>query len=137
MKHTKRIVLITLLAFTGTAFAFAGEQNGVVLQKNLTTDKKGNRNIQVFLDTTGNGITDTVLTYQLSVKQKDSSACLAELDTLIKQGSQLTFNDTNIQRPTGYFAMVVWHDLLSVDGTLMAQKYPNPYWFPAAFGIPQ
>jgi hypothetical protein len=114
--------------------AFAGEQNGIVLMKDVTVNKKGSRNVRVYLDTTGNGITDTVLNYQLSIKQKDSSACLAELDSLIQQGSRLIFNDSNITRPAGYFAMVVWHDLLSVDGVPMAQKYPNPYWFPAAFG---
>jgi hypothetical protein len=131
------MILAGLIALVGVVSVFAGEQSGNVLMKNVTTDKKGNRNIQVYLDTTGKGITDTVLTYQLSVKQKDSSACLAELDGLIKQGSRLTFSDANISRPAGYFAMVVWHDLLSVDGVSMAQKYPNPYWFPAAFGVSQ
>jgi hypothetical protein len=131
------MVLAGLIALAGLVSAFAGEQSGSVLMKDATVDKKGNRNIRVYLDTTGNGVTDTVLTYQLSVKQKDSSACLAELDSLIKTGSRLAFNDGNITRPAGYFAMVVWHDLLSVDGVSMAQKYPNPYWFPAAFGIAQ
>jgi hypothetical protein len=131
------MVLIALIALAGAASAFAGEQSGNVLQKDITTDKKGNRHIQVYLDTTGNGITDTVLSYQLSVKEKDSAACLAELDGLIKTGSRLSFSDVNISRPAGYFPMVVWHDLLSVDGVLMAQKYPNPYWFPAAFGMSQ
>jgi hypothetical protein len=129
------MVLAGLIALLGAVSVFAGEQSGSVLMKNMTTDKKGNRNIQVYLDTTGKGVTDTVLTYQLSVKQKDSSACIAELDSLIKQGSRLTFSDAHLSRPAGYFAVVVWHDLLSVDGVLMAQKYPNPYWFPAAFGL--
>jgi hypothetical protein len=135
--YKKRMALFSLIAFVGIVSIFAGEQSGVVLIKDATVDRKGNRNIRVYLDTTGNGIADTVLNYRLSVKQKDSSTCLAELDALIRQGSRIAFSDENITRPTGYFPMVTWHELLSVDGLLMAQKYPNPYWFPAAFGMPR
>jgi hypothetical protein len=115
--------------------AFAGEKTGTVLLKNAIVDKKGNTEVRVYLDTTGDGVTDTVLTYEKSIKQKEESACLEELDTLIKVGSRVAFDDARIRRPSGYFPLVIWHDLLKVDDISMAQRYPNPYWFPFAFGL--
>jgi hypothetical protein len=88
MKHTKRFLMVALIGLVSALTVFAGEKDGSVLIKNATVDKKGNTEIRVYLDTTGNGVTDTVLSFQKPVKQKEDSACLAELDSLIKVGSR-------------------------------------------------
>jgi hypothetical protein len=135
MKHTKQLLMVALIGLVSAVTIFAGEKSGSVLIKNTTVDKKGNTEIRVYLDTTGNGVTDTVMSFQKSVKPKEDSACLAELDSLIKVGSRITFDDRYIRRPSGYFEMIIWHDLLKVDDVSMAQRFPNPYWFPSALGF--
>jgi hypothetical protein len=126
--------MVALIGLVSALTVFAAEKSGSVLMKNALTDKKGKTEVWVYLDTTGNGVTDTVLNFEKPVKQKEDSACLAELDSLIKVGSRITFDDRFIRRPSGYFEMIIWHDLLKVDDVSMAQRFPNPYWFPSAFG---
>jgi hypothetical protein len=49
-------------------------------------------------------------------------------------GSRITFDGRYVERPAGYFEMITWHDLIMIDDVSMAQRFPNPYWFPSAFG---
>jgi hypothetical protein len=127
--------MTALIALISAVTAFAAEKSGSVLIKNATVDKKGNTEVRVYLDTTGNGVTDTELNFQKSVKPKEDSACIAELDSLIKVGSRITFDDRFIRHPSRYFETIIWPDLIMIDDISMAQRFPNPDWFPSAFGI--
>jgi hypothetical protein len=127
--------MVALIGLFSALAVFAAEKSGSVVMKNARSDKKGKTEVWVYIDTTGDGVSDTVLNFHKSVKPKEDSACLAELDSIIKVGSRITFDDRFIRRPSGYFEMIIWHDLIKVDDVSMKQRFPNPYWFPSAFGI--
>jgi hypothetical protein len=139
MKHTKRLLMVALIGLVSAVTVFAGEKSGSVLIKDALTDKKGKTEVWVYLDSTGDGVTDTTLNFEIPVKLKEDSICLAELNGLIKLGSHVTFDDRYVQRPfiprPGLFDKISWHDLIKVDDVSMAQRFPNPYWFPSALGI--
>jgi hypothetical protein len=133
MKTINKIALIFFaLLFVSIGVVFAGEKNGVVTTRTTTVDNKGNTDIRIYLDTTGNGVADTVLGYQKEIKQKEDTAVIEDLDALIRDGSHLVFDDTNATRPDG-FVRIIWHDLITVDSISLAQRFPNPYWFPFAY----
>ncbi|GHT55264.1 hypothetical protein FACS1894109_01490 [Spirochaetia bacterium] len=127
----KKLSVVLMILIMTAAASFAAEKSGVVLLKTATLDKKGNTEIRVYLDTTGNGVTDTVLGFEKKVKQSETTPVLQELDTLIKEGSRITFDDANAKKPD--FTRIIWHDLIAIDSVSMAQRFPNMYWFPAAF----
>jgi hypothetical protein len=131
-KINKTLPILLAFLFISAGMVFAVEKTGVVTTKTTTQDKKGNTEIRVYLDTMGNGIADTVLGYQIEIKRKDDTAALEGLDALIIKGARITFDDTNATRPDGY-VRIIWHDLITVDGTLLARQFQNPYWFPFSF----
>jgi len=116
------------LFFMGIGMAFAGEVSGTVIMKTSTVDRRGRTDVKVYLDTSNNGMADTMLSFQIE-DGKEQSVVLEGLDDLIQNGSRITFDDTNIQSPAGFYKLIIWHDLITVDGRLLIQLYPNPYWF--------
>ncbi|GHV45596.1 hypothetical protein AGMMS49546_31770 [Spirochaetia bacterium] len=137
MKRLNKIGLIlTIFLFMGVGAAFAGEKTGTVTMKTSSVDKKGRMDIKIYLDTSGNGITDTMLSFKIE-DGKEHTVVLEGLEDLIQEGSRITFDDTNMQSPTGFYKLIIWHDLISIDGRLLIQLYPNPYWFPFAFAKSQ
>ena len=138
MKKLNKIGLIMLvLLFMGLTMAFAVERTGTVIMKTTTIDKKGRTDVKVYLDTSGNGMTDTMLSFQIQDGKKDQTVALEGLNGLLQEGSRIIFNDTNMQSPTGFYRTIIWHDLISVNGRLLIQLYPNPNWFPASFAASQ
>ncbi|GHU24321.1 hypothetical protein FACS1894172_15840 [Spirochaetia bacterium] len=137
MKRLNKIGLIlTVFLLMGISVAFAGEKTGTVTMKTSSVDKKGRTDIKVYLDTTGNGMTDTMLSFQI-VDGKEHTVALEGLEDLIQEGSRITFDDTNMQSPTGFYKLIIWHDLITIDGKSLIQLYPNPYWFPFSFAKSQ
>jgi hypothetical protein len=133
MERKNKIGLIfSVFLFLGVGMAFAGEKTGTVMMKTSSVDKKGRTDVKVYLDTSGNGLTDTMLGFQIQ-DGKEQTAALEGLEELIQEGSRIIFDDTNIQSPAGFYKMIIWHDLISVDGQMLIKLYPNPYWFPFAF----
>jgi len=100
--------------------------------KTSTVDKKGRTDVKVYLDTSNNGMADTMLSFQIQ-DGKEQTVVLEGLDEIIQEGSHIIFDNTNIQSPIGFYKLIIWHDLISIDGRLLIQQYPNPYWFPFAF----
>ncbi|GHV93407.1 hypothetical protein AGMMS50268_39100 [Spirochaetia bacterium] len=137
MKRLNKIGLIlTIFLFMSVSAALAGEKTGTVTMKTSSVDKKGRMDIKIYLDTSGNGITDTMLSFKIE-DGKEHTVALEGLEDLIQEGSRITFDDTNMQSPTGFYKLIIWHDLISIDGRLLIQLYPNPYWFPFAFAKSQ
>jgi hypothetical protein len=133
MKRLNKIGLFfTVFLFMGVGMAFAGEKTGTVIMKTSSVDKKGRTDVKVYLDTTGNGMTDTMLGFQIE-NGKEQTVVLEGLEDLIQEGSRITFDDTNMQSPAGFYKLIIWHDLITVNGKMLIQLYPNPYWFPFAF----
>jgi hypothetical protein len=133
MKSLNKIgLLIAVFLFMGVGAVFAAEKTGTVILKTSSVDKKGRTEIKVYLDTTGNGMTDTMLSFQIQ-DGKEQTVALEGLDDLIQDGTRITFDDTNMQSPAGFYRLIIWHDLISVNGRLLIQLYPNPYWFPFSF----
>jgi len=133
MKKINKIGLIMLvLLFMGVTMAFAGERTGTVIMKTTTIDRRGRIDVKVYLDTSGNGMTDTMLSFQIE-EGKEQTVALEGLEELIQEGSRIVFDGTNMQSPVGFYKTIIWHDLISVNGRLLIQLYPNPFWFPASF----
>ena len=129
-------LFLAVFLFMGAGMAFSGEKTGTVIMKTSSVDRKGRTDIKVYLDTTGNGMTDTMLSFQIA-NGKEQTVALEGLEDLIQEGSRITFDDTNMQSPAGFYKLIIWHDLITVDGRLLIQLYPNPYWFPFAFAKSQ
>ena len=137
MKKLHRIVLLLgVFLFVVVGMTFAGEKSGTVIMKTSSVDKKGRTDVKVYLDTSGNGMTDTMLSFQIA-DGKEHTAALEGLENLIQEGSRITFDDANMQSPAGFYKLIIWHDIIAVDGRLLIQLYPNPYWFPFAFAKSQ
>jgi hypothetical protein len=137
MKGLNKIgLVITIFLIMGAGSIFAAEKTGTVILKTSSVDKKGRTEIKVYLDTTGNGMTDTMLSFQIE-DGKEQTVALEGLDNLIQDGSRLTFDDTNMQSPAGFYKLIIWHDLITVNGKPLIQLYPNPFWFPSAFAKSQ
>jgi len=137
MLRLNKIGLIMLgLFFMGVGMAFAGEITGTVIMKTSTVDRRGRTDVKVYLDTSNNGMADTMLSFQIE-DGKEQSIVLEGLYDLIQNGSRITFDDTNMQSPAGFYKLIIWHDLITVNGRLLIQLYPNPYWFPFAFAKSQ
>jgi hypothetical protein len=132
MKKINKIGLVMLVLLFMGAMAFAGERTGTVIMKTTTIDKKGRTDVKVYLDTIGDGMTDTMLSFKIQ-EGKEQTVALEGLSGLIQEGSRIIFNDTNMQSPAGFYRTIIWHDLISVNGRLLIQLYPNPSWFPASF----
>ncbi|MDR2596093.1 MAG: hypothetical protein LBC76_02110 [Treponema sp.] len=133
MVRLNKIGLIMLaFFFMGVGMVFAGEITGTVIMKTSTVDKKGRTDVKVYLDTSNNGMADTMLSFQIQ-DGKDQTVVLEGLDEIIQNGSRIIFDNTNMQSPAGFYKLIIWHDLISIDGRLLIQQYPNPYWFPFAF----
>jgi hypothetical protein len=117
-----------------TNMASASEKSGVVTGKESTVDSKHNRtDVRVYLDTTGNGMADTVLGYKIKDDGKDKTVALNEFDRLIETGVSITFTEANAKMSADGFVRIIWHDVITVNGESMAKRFPNPYWFPFAF----
>ncbi|MDR2718228.1 MAG: hypothetical protein LBB89_09215 [Treponema sp.] len=129
---SKSALILFVFLFITVGMTFANERAGKVIMKTETLDKKGRVDVKVCLDTSGNGIIDTMLSFQVQ-SGKEQMAALEGLKGLIQEGSRIVFDDANMQSPTGYYRTIIWHDLVSVDGKQLIQLYPNPYWFPASF----
>jgi hypothetical protein len=112
------------------------ERTGTVIMKIGKLDKKGRIDVKVYLDTSGNGIIGTMLSFQIQ-EGKEQTIVLKGLDELIQEGSHIVFDDMNMQSPAGFYRTIIWHDLISIDGRLLIQLYPNPSWFPASFAASQ
>ena len=112
------------------------ERTGTVIMKTTTIDKKGRTDVKIYLDTSGNGIIDTMLSFQIQ-EGKEQTVVLKGLEELIQEGSRIVFDDMNMQSPAGFYRTIIWHDLISVNGKLLIQLYPNPNWFPASFAASQ
>ena len=137
MFRLNKIGLIMLgLFFMGVGMAFASETTGTVIMKTSTVDRRGRTDVKVYLDTSNNGMADTMLSFQIE-DGKEQSVVLEGLYDLIQTGSRITFDDTNMQSPAGFYKLIIWHDLITVNGRLLIQLYPNPYWFPFAFAKSQ
>jgi len=136
MKKINKTGLIMLVLLFIAAMAFAGERTGTVIMKTTTIDRKGRTDVKVYLDTSGNGMTDTMLSFQIE-DGKEQTVALEGLEDLIQEGSRIVFDDVNMQSPAGFYKTIIWHDLISVNGRLLIQLYPNPYWFPASFAKSQ
>jgi hypothetical protein len=135
-KLNKIRLVFTVFLFASVGMSFAGEKNGMVIMKTSSVDKKGRTDVTVYLDTTSDGMSDTMLSFQIE-KGKEQTAALEGLEDLIQEGSRITFDDTNMQSPAGFYKLIIWHDLITVDGKKLIQLYPNPYWFPFAFAKSQ
>jgi hypothetical protein len=129
-------LFLAVLLFMSAGVAFAGEKTGMVIMKTSSVDKKGRTDVKVYLDTSGNGMTDTILGFQIE-NGKEQTAALEGLEDLIQEGSRITFDDTNMQSPAGFYKLIIWRDLITTDGRQLIQLYPNPYWFPFAFAKSQ
>jgi hypothetical protein len=113
----------------GMAF---NEKSSMVIMKSISVDKKGRTEIKIYIDTSNNGIVDTMLSFKIQ-EEKEQATAQRGLDTLIHEGSIITFSDANIKSPSEFYKTIIWHDLISVDGRSLILLYPNPYWFPFAF----
>ena len=137
MKKTNKIgLIVSVLLFLGVGIAFAGEKTGTVMMKTNSADKKNRMVVKIYVDSSGDGFTDTMLSFQIQ-ESKETTSVLEGLDELIQEGSRITFDDTNMQSPAGFYKLIIWHDLISVDGQMLIKLYPNPYWFPFAFAKAQ
>ena len=137
MKKTNKIgLIVSVLLFLGVGIAFAGEKTGTVMMKTSSVDKKNRTVVKIYVDSSGDGLTDTMLSFQIQ-ESKETTAVLEGLDELIQEGSRIIFDDTNMQSPAGFYKLIIWHDLISVDGQMLIKLYPNPYWFPFAFAKAQ
>jgi hypothetical protein len=137
MKRINKVGLILLVfLFMSAGAVFAGEKTGTVMMKTSSVDKKGRTDVKVYLDTSGNGITDTMLSFQIQ-DGKEQTVALEGLEEMIQEGSRIIFDDTDMQSPAGFYKTIIWHDLVSVDGRMLIQMYPNPYWFPYSFAKSQ
>ena len=137
MKKTNKIgLIVSVLLFLSVGIAFAGEKTGTVMMKTSSVDKKNRTVVKIYVDSSGDGFTDTMLSFQIQ-ESKETTAVLEGLDELIQEGSRIIFDDTNMQSPAGFYKLIIWHDLISVDGQMLIKLYPNPYWFPFAFAKAQ
>jgi hypothetical protein len=117
-----------------TNMASVSEKTGLVVGKNSTADAKHNRrDVRVYLDTTGDGAADTALGYAIKDDGKDKTAALNEFDRLIETGGSIVFAGENAKTSADGYVRIIWHDAIAVNGESMAEKFPNPYWFPFAF----
>jgi hypothetical protein len=122
MKGLSKIgLVITVFLFMGAGTVFAAEKTGTVILKTSSVDKKGRTDIKIYLDTTGNGMADTMLSFQIE-DGKEQTVALEGLDNLIQDGSRITFDDTNIQSPAGFYKLIIWHDLITVNGRQLIQS---------------
>jgi hypothetical protein len=55
----------SVFLFLGVGMAFAGEKTGAIMMKTSSVNKKGRTDVKVYLDTSGNGLTDTMLGFQI------------------------------------------------------------------------
>ena len=132
VRFNKIGLMMLVFFFFSVRMIFSNEITGTVIMKTSTVDKKGRTDVKVYLDTSNNGMADTMLSFQIQ-DGKEQTVVLEGLDEIIQEGSHIIFDNTNIQSPIGFYKLIIWHDLISIDGRLLIQQYPNPYWFPFAF----
>ena len=66
MKKTNKIgLIVSVLLFLGVGIAFAGEKTGTVMMKTNSADKKNRMVVKIYVDSSGDGFTDTMLSFQI------------------------------------------------------------------------
>ena len=122
-----KALFVALLMSLGLS-ANAKEKQGVVLFKERVKGVYEDFNIHVYLDTDGDVMEDSILTYP-----ERASAMIRALDRRINDGTIIIFDDEKVIKSQGFDSMRS-DALCYVDGKGMFELFPSAEdnWFPYA-----
>jgi hypothetical protein len=111
-----KLVLLTILLVLAAQIGTAEERKGIITK----TEIEGNR-YYIHLDTDGNRITDTYLTFP----HPRNSSLTSNLQTFVKIGMNVIFDDEGIITYASGNREASGDNTISIDGSNMIDLFPN------------